>query len=85
MSGMSGITNRERIMQEMAVMSDQDLHKLLTDHGDHGVRLTDRLCYACEERHGGKCPLVDDCLLGDGSWLRDEWDGKPLLEVDGNG
>ena len=72
------MTNRERIMQEMAAMSDRDLFRLLTE--DHDNRLMDRLCHACEARHGGKCPLdATDCLLWDGSWLRDEWDGKSLL------
>ena len=71
-------------MQEMAAMSDRDLFRLLTE--DHDNRLMDRLCHACEGRHGGECPLgMDDCLLWDGSWLREEWDGKPLLEVSSDG
>lgn len=75
-----GMTNRERIMQEISVMSDQDLHNTLTN--DNNSSLIVRLCYACEVRHGGECPLsATECLLRDGSWLRDEWDGKPLLEV----
>lgn len=77
---MSGMTNRERIMQELAAMSDRELHRALTNDSDN--YLMDRLCYACEGRHGGKCPMgAAECLLWDGSWLRDEWDGKPLLEV----
>lgn len=78
------MTNRERIMQELAAMSDRELHRALTNDSDN--YLMDRLCYACEGRHGGECPLgATECLLWDGSWLRDEWDGKPLLEVGGNG
>jgi hypothetical protein len=78
------MTNRERIMQEMAGMSDQDLHNTLTN--DNDSRLINRLCYACEARHGGKYPLgATECLLWDGSWLRENWDGESLLEVDGNG
>ena len=78
------MTNRERIMTELAAMSDRELHRALTEDNDN--RLTDRLCFACEARHGGECPLNStDCLLWDGSWLRDEWDGEPLLEVDGDG
>jgi hypothetical protein len=75
-----GMTNRERIMTELAGMNDQDLHNTLTN--DNNSSLMDRLCYACEVRHGGECPLgATECLLWDGSWLRDEWDGRPLLEV----
>ena len=78
------MTNRERIMQELAAMSDRELHRALTNDSDN--YLMDRLCYACEGRHGGKCPMgATECLLWDGSWLRDEWDGVPLLEVGGDG
>lgn len=71
-------------MQELAAMSDRELHRALTNDNDN--YLMDRLCYACEGRHGGECPMgATECLLWDGSWLRDEWDGMPLLEVGGNG
>ena len=75
------MTNRERIMVEMAGMSDRDMSVMLMN--DDGETLTDRLCHACIELHGGECPVeIDaDCLLWDGSWLRDEWDGVPLLEI----
>lgn len=74
------MTNRERIMHEISAMSDRELHRALTN--DNDSRLMDRLCYAREGRHGGECPLgATECLLWDGSWLRDEWDGTPLLEV----
>lgn len=79
-----GMTNRERIMTELAAMSDRELHETLTN--DNDSRLMDKLCFACEGRHGGECPMgATECLLWDGSWLRDEWDGVPLLEVSGNG
>ena len=75
-----GMTNRERIMQEISAMSNRELHNVVTN--DNTGSLMDRLCFACEGRHGGKCPMgATDCLLWDGSWLRDEWDGTPLLEV----
>ena len=75
-----GMSNRERIMQELAGMSDRDFHNVVTH--DNTGSLMDRLCFACEARHGGECPLDStNCLLWDGSWLQEEWDGKPLLEV----
>ena len=78
MSGMSGMTNMERVMQELAAMSDRELHRALTNDSDN--YLMDRLCYACEGRHGGACPMgATECLLWDGSWLRDEWDGVPMM------
>ena len=74
------MTNRDRIMQELAAMSDRDLFRLLTE--DHDNRLTDRLCHACAARHGGECPENEtNCLLWDGSWLWEKWDGETLLEV----
>ena len=74
------MTNRERVMQEISAMSDRELHNVVTN--DNTGSLMDRLCHDCEARHGGECPMGDtECLLWDGSWLRDEWDGVPLLEV----
>lgn len=73
------MTNRERVMQEIAQMSDEALYGLLTEC-PKGQELSDRLCFACEAAHGDVCPVgVADCLLWDGHWLREEWDGKPIL------
>lgn len=77
---MAGQTNRERIMQELAAMDNQTFYRVLDGNADPAI--TDRLCRACTDRHGGKCPLgEEDCLLWDGSWLEDEWLGEALLEV----
>ena len=77
---MVGQTNRERIMQELAAMDNQTFYRVLDCSADPAI--TDRLCRACKDRHGGKCPLgEEDCLLWDGSWLEDEWIGEALLEV----
>lgn len=73
------MTNRERVMQELAAMNDQELHDTLTNDNESNS-LMDRLCFACAAKHGGKCPVgATDCLIWDGSWLRDEWDGVPLM------
>ena len=74
------MTNRDRIMAELAMMDNQTFYKALDGTADPG--LTDRLCHRCEQKHGGKCPLGEnDCLLWDGSWLENEWEGEALLEV----
>ena len=74
------MTNRDRIMAELAAMDNQVFYKVLDGSADPA--LTDRLCHRCEQKHGGTCPLGDeDCLLWDGSWLDEEWIGEALLEV----
>lgn len=61
-------------------MSDADLYWLLTE-APTGQKLNDRLCRACEAAHGDVCPVGDDnCLLWDGHWLSEAWDGTPILE-----
>lgn len=73
------ISNRERIMQEIAGMSDKALSDLLLEN----MEVAGRLCSDCLTRHGDECPVgMNDCLLWDGSWLRKEWDGVSLLEVE---
>lgn len=73
------MTNRERLMQEFAAMSDETLFDLITNCS-MGQQLNDRLCFACEAAHGDVCPVGDgNCLLWDGHWLREEWDGTPIL------
>ena len=74
------MTNRDRIMAELAVMDNQTFYRVLDGSADPGM--TDRLCEQCEGKHGGKCPLAEsDCMLWDGSWLDHEWEGEALLEV----
>ncbi len=80
MSAERPMTNRDRIMAELAMMDNQAFYKALAGEADPA--LTDRLCHRCEQKHGGKCPLgEDDCLLWDGSWLEHKWEGEALLEV----
>lgn len=80
MSAERPMTNRDRIMAELAMMDNQAFYKALAGKADPA--LTDRLCHRCEQKHGGKCPLDEaDCLLWDGSWLEHEWEGEALLEV----
>lgn len=72
------MTVRERLMVELAALSDKAFYEVVD--GKLDVSITDRLCYRCTERHGGQCPLgEDDCLLWDGRGMRDEWDGVPIL------
>ena len=74
------MTNRDRIMAELATMDNQTFYKALA--GDADPSLTDRLCRRCEAKYGGECPLgEEDCLLWDGNWLEREWEGEALLEV----
>lgn len=68
-------------MEEIIGMSDRKLSSMLMN--DDGESITDRLCHACMKRHDGECPVgMNDCLLWDGSWLRNEWDGVSLLGVE---
>lgn len=72
------MTVRERLMVELAALSDKDFYEAVDGKLDQTI--TDRLCIRCVERHGGQCPLgEDDCLLFDGRGMRDEWDGAPIL------
>ena len=72
------MTNRERIMEEMAAMSDKALSGLILED----VEVAGQLCSDCLTRHGDECPVgLNDCLLWDGSWLQKEWDGVSLLKV----
>lgn len=80
MSAERPMTNRDRIMAELAMMDNQTFYKALG--GSAELALNDRLCHRCEQKHDGKCPVgEEDCLLWDGSWLEDEWIGEALLEV----
>ena len=80
MSANKPISNRDRIMAELAMMDRPTFYRVLDGSADPS--LTDRLCRRCEQKHGGKCPLgEEDCLLWDGSWLDKEWLGEALLEV----
>jgi len=82
MSAERPMTNRDRIMAELAMMDNQTFYKVLDGSAEPGMDRLCKQCKQCKQKHGGKCPLgEDDCLLWDGSWLEHEWEGEALLEV----
>ena len=83
MIGLVPITNRDQLIDELAVLDGAKLYAVLADN-----RLTQRIddlkCEDCHRLHGGMCPVPGDgvCALTEEDWLELPCERERLLEVE---
>lgn len=75
------MTNRERLIEELGALSNEDLYRAMTDNRG-AILIDDATCASCQRKHGGKCPRPDDdavCMQPVEDWPDMAWDETPII------
>ena len=75
------ITNREKLVQELAATDDETFTRIIAFATDQAVGHL--MCRDCEAEHGGECPRADDeepCEIDFIDWFRMPCTREHLLD-----